>query len=116
MTQHDDLLYLGHMLDAAREAYEIVANMEEERFNRDRIVQLAVTHLIEIVGEAARRVSPAGRARLPDVPWPEITGMRHRIVHDYTNVKSAKVWETATQDLLPLIEALEKVVPAEPPE
>ena len=116
MTQHDDLMYLGHMLDAAREAHAIVADMEKKRFDQDRILQLALTHLIEIIGEAARNVSASGRAAIPTVPWPDITGMRHRIVHDYRNVNTDRVWYTAVDDLPPLIEALEQALPENPPE
>jgi uncharacterized protein with HEPN domain len=116
MTQHDDLLYLGHMLDAAREAHAIAVEREKEQFDRDRIRQLALTHLIEIIGEAARKVSAGGRAAMPTVPWSDIMGMRHRIVHDYWNVNTDRVWYTAVEDLPPLIDALEQALPANPPE
>jgi uncharacterized protein with HEPN domain len=116
MTQHDDVVYFGHMLDAAKEAYDLVSSVDKVHFERDRVLQLAVTHLIEIIGEAARRVSTEGRERLPDVPWSEIIGMRHRIVHDYLGVKIERVWQTATQDLEPIIYMLKSALPDQPPE
>ncbi len=111
-----DLLYVGHMLDTAREAQELLVGIDRERFDRDRMVQLALTRLIEVIGEAARRVSSDGRAQLPEIPWPEVTGMRHRIVHDYLNVDLDKVWGTIVDDLPVLIAELSKVVPSEPPD
>jgi uncharacterized protein with HEPN domain len=104
------------MLDAAREAYGIAVATQKETFDQDRILQLALTHLLEIIGEAARMVSAGGRATMPTVPWSQITGMRHRIVHDYRNVNLDRVWHTAVDDLPPLIKALEEVLPESPPE
>jgi uncharacterized protein with HEPN domain/predicted nucleotidyltransferase len=111
-----DLLYLGHMLDTARQTQEMLREIDRERFDDDLLAQLALTRLIEVIGEAARRVSPTGRAQLPGIPWPKVTGMTHRIVHDYLNVDLDKVWETAVDNLPALITELSRVIPPEPPE
>jgi uncharacterized protein with HEPN domain len=74
-----------------------------------------VGHLIQIVGEAATRVSPATRAAHPEVPWERITGMRHRIVHDYVRIDADIVWETAMHRLPELIAQLLEFIPPEPP-
>jgi uncharacterized protein with HEPN domain len=78
------------------------------------VLQLALTHLVQIVGEAAREVSPQGRALLPQIPWHQVVGMRHRIVHDYTNVDLNILWDVVGQNLPPLIVALKSVLPADP--
>src|SRR5262245_56351302 len=62
-----DLLYLGHMLDTTRQTQEMLAGIDTERFDNDLMAQLALTRLIEVIGESARRVSPAGRAQLPGI-------------------------------------------------
>jgi uncharacterized protein with HEPN domain len=116
MTRHDDLLYYGHMLDAARHARRLVADMERDHFDQDETLQLALTRLIQNLGEAARNVSVAGRTALPSIPWPHIVAMRNRLVHAYWKVDLDVVWEAATEDLPTLITALETVVPSEPPE
>ncbi len=67
---------------------------------------MALTHLIQTIGEAARLVSPAGRASVPALPWNAITGMRHHLVHDYLNVDLDIVWQTATTRMDELINAL----------
>jgi uncharacterized protein with HEPN domain len=71
------------MLEYAREAIEMVADLDEPAFRRSRLHQLAVIRAVSVVGEAAYRVSPAFRAAHPHLPWPVIIRMRHRLVHDY---------------------------------
>jgi len=107
----DDVLYFGHMLDAARGACAAIEGINREAFDADDNLRLAQAHRIQIIGDAARRVSPAGRRADSEIPWRQITGMRHRIVHDYLNVQYNIVWEVVRQDLPALIAALEKFVP-----
>lgn len=106
----DDLLYFGHMLDAARGAHAATEGVSREAFDADENLRLAQAHRIQIIGEAARLVSPAGRAAHPEIPWRQIAGMRHRIVHDYLNVRYGVVWEVVTCDVPALIASLEAFV------
>jgi uncharacterized protein with HEPN domain len=78
----DDLVYVGHMLESAREAVRRAQGLERAAFYGDENLPLALTHLIQIIGEAARRVSEDFRKAYPEVPWTIIVGMRHKIVHD----------------------------------
>ena len=103
------------MLDYARRANGRVAGVSRERFDSDEDLQIIITHLIQIIGEAATHVSPATREAHPEVPWIDIAGMRHRIVHDYVNIDLEIVWETATRRLPELITQLQKFTPPEPP-
>ena len=73
-------------------------------------MRLALIHLIQIVGEAARRVSPQFCERHPEIPWKAIIGMRHKVVHDYFGVDEEIVWDTVTKELPPLIDLLEGIV------
>jgi uncharacterized protein with HEPN domain len=107
----DDLLYLGQMLDMARKAATKVQDIGREEYDADENLRLALAHLVQTIGEAARRVSTETSLEYPDIPWREIIGMRHKIVHDYMQVDEDIVWEVATQDLPPLIATLEKIVP-----
>lgn len=115
MSKHSDLLYLGHMLDAARRAHAKAAARTREQFDADEDIQIVLTHLIQVIGEAARQTPDSVRQAHPEIPWERIIGMRHRVVHDYVNVKPDIVWETATQRLPELIPLLEKITPPEPP-
>jgi uncharacterized protein with HEPN domain len=112
----DDLLYLAHMLDMARKAIDKTAGLEREDYDDDENLRLALTHLVQVIGEAARRVSQQTRTLHPEIPWREITGIRHIIVHDYMNVDEDVLWEVVTSDLPPLIALLEQIVPSEEPE
>ena len=69
MSQHDPLVALRHMLDHAREVTVMVRGRTRQDLDTDRMLQLALTRLIEIIGEAARRVTAAGHGRYPEIPW-----------------------------------------------
>jgi len=109
----DDSLYLGHMLDIAREALEMAGGKTRVDYDSDKALRVSLTHFVQVIGEAARQVGPETRAGLPDIPWADIVGMRHKIVHDYADVDYEVVWEVVTGDLPMLVEALGRVVPPE---
>lgn len=109
-----DRLYLLDMRDHAAEALEIIAGKRREDFDTDRVLRRALTFLLQIIGEAARHVSQETRDANPEIPWPRITGMRHRIVHDYLNIDEDVVWQTVTQELEPLTAKLDAILNAEP--
>ena len=109
--QKDDLVYVGHMLDVVGQALALVKSKGREAYDADETLRLSLTHLIQVVGEAAGRVSEDFRSAHPDIPWSDIIGMRHRIVHDYLDVDERIVWKTATEDLPPLMEMLSRIVP-----
>lgn len=69
-----------------------------------------MAHHIQSIGEAAGRISLDMRQAHPEIPWKQIVGIRHRIVHDYMDVDCDVLWEVATRDLPPLIAALEKTL------
>jgi uncharacterized protein with HEPN domain len=102
----DELVYVGHMLDKAHEALSLVRGKTRQDYDRDSALRLALTHLIQVIGEAARRVSPQFRDRHPQIPWEAITGMRSKIVHDYMNVDEDIVWDSVAHELPPLIDEL----------
>jgi uncharacterized protein with HEPN domain len=116
MTQHDETVYLARMLEMAREALTMSSGRSFDDLHENRMFQFAVAHAIELIGEAAHNVSSATKAELSDIPWNQIVGMRNRIVHNYWEIKLDRVWDVIVNDLKPLIAALERVVPAEPPE
>ena len=109
----DDWAYVGHMLDMSQKALDFVSGLNRTDYDQDEPLRLALTHIIQILGEAARQVSSEFRERHPQIPWHEIIGMRHRIVHDYLNADEDIVWEVVRQDLPALVESLRKIVPPE---
>jgi uncharacterized protein with HEPN domain len=107
--QHDDGVYLGHMEDLARKVAARAAGLTRATFDADEDLRLALTHLIQTIGEAASRVSREYRAAHPELPWAAIVGMRHKVVHDYLSVDDEVVWKTATQEMGPLLAVLEQL-------
>jgi uncharacterized protein with HEPN domain len=110
MTHHDDEIRLRHMLDHAREVCGLVKGKNRSDLKKDRILELALVRLIEVVGEAAARVSPEGCRKYSRVPWSEITGMRNRLVHGYDQVDLDVLWDTIEHDLPPLVAELERIL------
>jgi uncharacterized protein with HEPN domain len=110
----DDFVYIGHMLDLARKAVARAADLDRATYDADEDLRLALTHLVQTLGEAARRVSSETQARFPEVPWKLIVGMRHKIVHDYMTIDEDILWEVATRQLGPLAETLARIVAAGP--
>ncbi len=74
--------------------------------NHDRQLVLALVKDIEIIGEAAHQTSDETRAKLPEIPWDDIIGMRHRLVHAYFDINLDILWQTVQNDLPPLVERL----------
>lgn len=109
MTKDDDVR-IRHILDAAKEAVGFARSRSREDLNNDRKLELSLVWLLEIIGEAARGISPDFQNSQPDLPWKSMMGMRDRLIHGYFDINLDVVWETVTEDLPPLIEKLEKIV------
>jgi uncharacterized protein with HEPN domain len=86
MSDHDDTLPMLQMLEHAREAVETIRGRARSEVMSDRLLQLALAHLVLVVGEAASRVSAPGRDRYPDVPWAKAIGTRNFIAHGYDRI------------------------------
>ncbi len=103
MTQHDDTIRLRHMLDHALEAVAMAQGRQRGDLDTDRMLQLALVRLVEIVGEAATRVTSEGQQRWPGIPWQAASGMRNRLVHGYDKVDLNVLWDTVRDDLPALV-------------
>jgi len=106
-----DVAYLWDMLEAARTARDFTAGATLEDYLGDRKLQLAVERVIEIIGEAARRVSESFRSDHPEIPWRAIIGQRHVLAHEYGEIKQERIWNVATERVSELIALLEPLVP-----
>ncbi len=109
----DENLYIGDMLDFARQAQRIVSGRTRVEYHSNELFQLAVLHLVQTIGEAATHVSRMTRGLHPDIPWSEVIGMRNVLVHRYDDVEDNVIWKTVTDDLAPLIVELERMLPPE---
>ncbi len=106
----DDVIRLRHMLDAAREALSFARGKTRSDLDRDRMLVLSLVKDIEIIGEAAYQISPSSREQLPTLPWEDIIGMRHRLVHAYFDINLDILWKTVQEDLSPFIKILEQAL------
>lgn len=110
-----DHTYLVHMLAAIERIRRYVGRKGRATFLRNALLQDAVIRNIEIVGEAAGRVSTETTSRTPEVPWREIVGMRHRLIHGYLEVNLNTVWQVVARDLPALERTLRALVEPSPP-
>lgn len=104
----DDRIRLRHMIDAGEAIGEFVSGRARRDLDSDRMLLFAVVRAIEVMGEAAARLSDETRARVTTVPWKAIVGMRNRIIHAYWDIDTEIVWKTAVEEvpaLLPLLRA-----------
>ena len=111
MSPPDDLELLRDMLDYARRVEQIIAGASRVDFDRDEYLQTTVVHYVQIIGEAATKISTALKAEHSEIPWVDITGMRHKIVHGYRELNLNKVWSTATVDIPNLVATLANLLP-----
>ena len=88
----DDLVRLHDMLEAAQKIRDILARESRESFDVNEVLQLALRYLVLIIGEAAYHVSRVRRTRYPVIPWAQIIGMRHHLVHGYSAVDLNILW------------------------
>ena len=113
MSRHEDTVRIRHMLDYARETVALVQGRSRRDLDLDRVFSLALVRLLEIVGEAASRVSQEARLQYSRIPWWQVVNLRNRLIHGYYEVDFDILWQIVIQDLPPLIAELEKIVPAE---
>jgi uncharacterized protein with HEPN domain len=104
---HFDRIRLLHMLDAARQAIAFAEGRDREDLEAQPMFRRAVLHCIQEIGEAATRVSLEGRELTRGLPWPQIVGMRNRLVHVYFDVDLDLVWEVIVRDLPVLVRELQ---------
>jgi uncharacterized protein with HEPN domain len=105
-----DRIRIQHMIDAAVEAVESAALRNREDLEKDHIWALGLIKCIEIVGEAAARVSHETYNAYTEIPWPFIVGMRNRLIHGYFDVDFDQVWSTIQTDLPALISQLKSIL------
>jgi uncharacterized protein with HEPN domain len=105
----DDAIRVRHMIEAAETARQFVAGRQRTDLDGDRMLLFALVRAVEIIGEAAAKVSVETRTEAPSVPWAAIVAMRNRLVHAYFDIDHDILWKTVTEEipaLLPLLRPL----------
>ena len=106
----EDRIRIRHMLEAVKEALAFTIDKSREDLDNNRMLTLAIIKELEIIGEAASKLTPEFKAGLPHIPWTDIVGMRNRLTHGYFDIDRDRVWDTVLDDLKPLCAELEKLV------
>lgn len=112
MSQRDDSVTLRQMLDHAREARDLLRGKRRSTLQKDRVRLLALVRLLEVLGEAANRVSAEARRRHTTIQWRGIIGLRNRLIHAYDTVDVDVLWGVVKNDLPGLIRELERIGPS----
>ena len=111
--RRDDSIRFRHMLDAAKEAMSFAKNKERKNLDNDRMLVLSLVKSIEIIGEAASKVTNETKKSFPEIPWANVIAMRNRLIHAYFDIDLDVLWGTIVDDLPPFIDALEKIISSE---
>jgi uncharacterized protein with HEPN domain len=110
MLLDKDRIRLRHMLDHATEAVQMARGRARADLDTDRRLNLSLVRLLEVVGEAATRVSEVTRRRYVEIPWLEIAGLRNRLVHGYDDVDFDILWDIIQSDLPTLVATLTAIL------
>jgi len=108
-----DDAYLIDILESTRAAIEYVRGKSWEKFSKDSILQDAVVRRLEIIGEAAGRVSTVTQKKYPKLPWQAMKGTRNRVIHEYDSIELDIIWDIIQNDLPHVVKELEKIIPSE---
>ena len=106
-----DVTYVWDMLSACKEIRGFMQNVDWEDFVGDRKLILAIERSLEIIGEAAMRVSEPFRAESPQIPWHKIRGMRNVLAHEYGQIDYEIVYQTAITEIPAMLNKLERLLP-----
>lgn len=107
--RRDDFILVEHILSAIVKIKKYCHLTNRNEFLKNEMLKDAVVRNIEIIGEAAKRLSEGFRKRYMDIPWKDISGMRDKIVHDYMGIDYRVVWDVIETDLASLERNLKKI-------
>ena len=110
MSRNDPSVLVRDMLDHAKEAVEMASEYRFDDLSSNRMLNLALSHLVEIIGEAASRVPDDFRSLHSDLPWRLISDSRNRLIHGYASVDLKVLWGIVQDDLPELIEQLKAII------
>lgn len=106
----DNTVYLKHIRDATEKIEKYLKDVNKEKFYQDTLIQDAVSHEIQIIGEAVKHISSDLKRKYPDILWRDIASMRSKIVHDYFGINLEIIWLATTKQVPELKEDIKKIL------
>jgi uncharacterized protein with HEPN domain len=106
----EDVARIRHMIDASETVRQFMSGRQRADLDSDRMLLFAVVRAIEVVGEAAGKVTEETRADAQDIPWSAIVSMRNRLIHGYFDIDTEIVWKTVSRELPDLLPRLQHLV------
>lgn len=106
----EDRIRIRHMIDAAGRAERFLTGRERADLDSDDMLLFALVRCVEIIGEAAAKVSGETRLATSTIPWRDIVAMRNRLIHAYFDIDTEVLWQTMRQDVPPLVRSLKTVL------
>ncbi|MBS0654319.1 MAG: DUF86 domain-containing protein [Verrucomicrobia bacterium] len=103
-----DIIRLEHMLKCCDNLSTFLKGKRKTQLSRDILLDSAVRHQLEILGEAANSISKKTQNELPGIPWPQIVGLRNRLIHEYFDVDYDIIWHTIKEGLPPLVAEIKR--------
>jgi uncharacterized protein with HEPN domain len=97
--KRDDSVYIRHIADAIDRIEKYTSGVDENTFLTNSLIQDAVIRQLEVIGEAAKRLSPELRQATAEIPWQDVAGMRDKLIHGYFGVEISQVWLTVANDI-----------------
>lgn len=111
MSKHDPVIRLFHMRDYVQKAMKLLEGKSQTDLENDEVLCLALTHLVELVGEAASKCPREIQDRYSQIPWAKIISMRNRLIHGYDSVDIVILWNAITKNFPKLLVELNNIIP-----
>jgi len=111
--RHEDSVRVQHMIEAAQAAIDFASGRQAGELASDRMLLFSLVRAIEVIGEAAGKVSEEVRRSSPEIPWAMIVSMRNRLIHAYFDIDREILWKTVSNELPPLLARLNALIESE---